>query len=70
MQGLVQMGSLGFPVALVPVLHLEGHHRHRLDRHLVLHLHHRVLLHHHHRFQPGLVQLLLQVPVLGLAQLV
>ena len=56
------MVSLGFPVALVPVLHLEGHHRHRLDRHLVHHLHHQV--------QPGLVQLLLQVPVLGIAQFV
>ena len=64
------MGSLGFPVALVPVLHPEDHHRHRLDRHLVLHLHHWVLLHHYHHVQPGLVQLLLQVPGLGLAQLV
>ena len=64
------MGFLGFPVALVPVLHREEHYRDCLDLHLVLHLHHRVLLHHHHHFQPGMVQLLLQMPVLGLAQLV
>ena len=70
MQGLVQMGSLGFKVALVQVLHLEGHHRHRLNHHLVHHFHHRVLHHHHHRVQTGLVQMLLLVPVLGLSQLV
>ena len=31
---------------------------------------HQVLLHHHHHVQPGLVKLLLQMLVLGLAQLV
>ena len=60
-QGLAQMVSLGFPVALVPVLHPEDHHHHQLERHLVLHLHHRGLVHHHHQVKPGLVSLPLQM---------
>ena len=64
------MGSRGFLVALVLVLHKEDHHRHRLDRNLVLHIHHQVLVLHLHYVQPGLVQMPLQMLVLGLSHLV